>query len=155
MVECPPGCSEASSLPVFGTNGLYSDLSAICKAAVHAGVLKGSNGGLASVSLESSLPSYEGSTSNGVKSEALNTPNTIQLTNELKTDLQQQHQQQQQNGGGLPSKRRGRVTRSVRIVPVAKVKISPSPPCMQFEFEKIDMFRIYYMPNARQMPQLN
>ncbi|KAL8429816.1 hypothetical protein ACSSS7_006314 [Eimeria intestinalis] len=110
VVECPPGCSEASWPPVFGTNGIYSDLSSICRAAIHAGALK--SGGIISVSLESSLPAYEGSSNNGIVSEPLNTPNTVELRNELKGEAVE----------GLPSKRRGRVSRSIRVVPVAKAE---------------------------------
>ncbi|KAL8451071.1 hypothetical protein Emag_002944 [Eimeria magna] len=110
VVECPPGCGEASSPPIFGTNGVYSDLSSICRAAIHAGALK--SGGIISVSLENSLPAYKGALNNGIVSEPLNTPNTIELRNELKGEAVE----------GLPSKRRGRVSRSIRIVPVAKAE---------------------------------
>ena len=127
VVQCPMGCAEAASLPVFGGShgsGVYADLSSICRAAVHAGILR--DGGVVSVSLENPLPAYYGCSSHGVASLSLNTPNTIELRNELQqppaaaataaADAEAAAALQ-----ALPSKRRGRVTRSIRIVPVAKV----------------------------------
>lgn len=134
VVECPPGCSDATSLPVYGNNGLFSDLSSICRAAIHAGVLK--SGGVVSVSLEHALPAYEGAISNGIKSEPLNTPNTIELRNELKGEVVE----------GLPSKRRGRVSRSIRIVPVAKASDScESNTCMLL----ISSLRVTGLPSRK------
>lgn len=109
-MECPNGCLDAVDSPVFGVGGVYSDLSSVCRAALHSGVIK--SGGLFSVSLESSLPAYSGSESNGIISLPLNTPNTLQLKNELVGELDVE---------GLPSRDSGKVLHSIRPIPVAKV----------------------------------
>ncbi len=60
-VMCPVNCTSGS---VWGTD-LYTTDSAICVAAVHAGVIK-EKGGLVKVSLKPGRPSYQGSFRNGV-----------------------------------------------------------------------------------------
>ncbi|PFH37677.1 F5/8 type C domain-containing protein [Besnoitia besnoiti] len=109
VVECPPGCEEHSTLPVYGTGGVYSDSSSVCRAAIHAGVLK--SGGVVSVSLESPRESYEGSSRNGVKSKSLNTPNMVELVNLVTGEALR---------GELPSRSRGVSLRSIRVGPVAR-----------------------------------
>nr|CEL66590.1 TPA: LCCL domain-containing protein [Neospora caninum Liverpool] len=109
VVECPPGCEEHSTLPVYGTGGVYSDSSSVCRAAIHAGVIK--SGGVVSISLESPRESYEGSTRNGIKSLALNTPNKAELVNLVTGEALR---------GELPSRSRGVAFRSIRVGPVAK-----------------------------------
>ena len=72
-MECPPGCAETNSEPaVFGSGGVYSGRSGICKAAVHAGLIK--EGGVFSVSVESPISSFEGSKQNGIESKSLELP---------------------------------------------------------------------------------
>lgn len=60
-VVCPVNCMPGS---VWGSNPYTSD-SAICVAAVHAGIVNAA-GGWVKVTLESGRPSYTGSTRNGV-----------------------------------------------------------------------------------------
>ncbi|CBZ52611.1 hypothetical protein NCLIV_024000 [Neospora caninum Liverpool] len=77
--------------------------------AIHAGVIK--SGGVVSISLESPRESYEGSTRNGIKSLALNTPNKAELVNLVTGEALR---------GELPSRSRGVAFRSIRVGPVAK-----------------------------------
>lgn len=72
LVECPPGCAEAAAATVFGSDGIYAESSAICKAGIHAGLIK--SGGVFSVSIESPIYSFEGSKQNGVESKSLQLP---------------------------------------------------------------------------------
>nr|CEL74060.1 TPA: antigenic protein, putative [Toxoplasma gondii VEG] len=109
VVECPPGCEEHSTLPVYGSGGVYSDSSSVCRAAIHAGVIK--SGGVVNISLESPRESYEGSTRNGIKSAALNTPNNVELVDLVMGEALR---------GELPSRSRGVAFRSIRVGPVAK-----------------------------------
>ncbi len=60
-VVCPVNCTTGS---VWGS-GLYTSDSAICVAAVHAGVIK-EKGGMVKVTLKPGLPSYSGTFQNGV-----------------------------------------------------------------------------------------
>lgn len=60
-VVCPVNCTQGS---VWGSSTYTTD-SAICVAAVHAGVIK-EDGGPVKVSLHPGRPSYRGSFSNGV-----------------------------------------------------------------------------------------
>ena len=61
--SCPAGGSTSAT--VWGT-GVYTDDSAICVAAVHAGKITAYNGGTATLRVEAGQASYTGSTSNGV-----------------------------------------------------------------------------------------
>ncbi len=70
LVKCPAACQQSSS-PVFGSD-LYHVNSAVCVAAIHSGVLKIS-GGKILVRVQKGSPTYQGSSSNGVKSLDFNT----------------------------------------------------------------------------------
>lgn len=61
LVTCPAGCGDAT---VWGT-GPYSDDSAICSAAIHAGVI-GRDGGTVQVTIAPGQTSYGSSTANGI-----------------------------------------------------------------------------------------
>jgi hypothetical protein len=61
-VTCPAGGSGGS---VWGTD-IYTDDSAICEAAVHAGVIPRAEGGLVRIELLGAQPSFRGSVQNGV-----------------------------------------------------------------------------------------
>ncbi|XP_058257065.1 cysteine-rich secretory protein LCCL domain-containing 2 [Hemibagrus wyckioides] len=69
-VECPSSCKNQPSYwaPVIGT-GIYADTSSICRAALHAGVLKAS-GGYVDILAMDKKNSYTGSLKNGVQSES-------------------------------------------------------------------------------------
>nr|CEL69159.1 TPA: LCCL domain containing protein, related [Neospora caninum Liverpool] len=69
VVECPSDCPDDTKLPVYGSDGVYSATSSICRAAIHAGLIK--TGGVVNVSIESPRASYEGSVQNGIVSSAL------------------------------------------------------------------------------------
>ncbi|GFE53259.1 F5 8 type C domain containing protein, putative [Babesia ovis] len=70
VVSCSDHCADRKELPVYGKDGVYSDRSSICRAAIHSGVI--ANKGTFTVSIESGLPFYSGSTENGVQSFAYN-----------------------------------------------------------------------------------
>ncbi|EDO08197.1 LCCL domain family protein [Babesia bovis T2Bo] len=70
VVSCSEHCADKTELPVYGTDGVYSDRSSICRAAIHAGVI--ANKGTFTVSIETGLPFYSGSTENGIQSYAFN-----------------------------------------------------------------------------------
>ena len=59
---CPAGCTTGS---VWGT-GTYTTDSSVCVAAVHAGVIDPNKGGMVAVDVSAGMPSYKGSTKNGV-----------------------------------------------------------------------------------------
>ncbi len=61
-VTCPAGCASGGT--VWGT-GTYSDDSAVCTAAIHAGVLSNA-GGSFEIRIQAGQSSYESSTLNGV-----------------------------------------------------------------------------------------
>ena len=56
-------------VPVFGSEGIYAERSSICKAAVHAGLIR--TGGIFTVAIESPNLSFAGSVQNGVESKSL------------------------------------------------------------------------------------
>jgi hypothetical protein len=64
LVSCPPGCAGSGGL--WGTD-VYTADSAICRAAVHAGLLTDS-GGTVTVIIDTGRPAYRGSTRNGIQS---------------------------------------------------------------------------------------
>jgi hypothetical protein len=64
LVACPPGCGDGGGL--WGTD-VYTADSAICKAAIHAGLVTGA-GGTVAVILEPGRPAYRGSLRNAVQS---------------------------------------------------------------------------------------
>ena len=64
-VECPAGCA-ATPRTVWGTDTYTAD-SAVCTAAIHAGVVTG-RGGQLTVTIIPGQPAYRGSTRNGVRS---------------------------------------------------------------------------------------
>ncbi|ORM41917.1 uncharacterized protein BXIN_0474 [Babesia sp. Xinjiang] len=70
VVRCSENCLGKNELPVYGKDGVYSERSSICRAAIHAGVI--GNKGTFTVAVESGLPFYSGSTENGVQSFAYN-----------------------------------------------------------------------------------
>ncbi|XP_036442468.1 cysteine-rich secretory protein LCCL domain-containing 2 [Colossoma macropomum] len=69
-VYCPANCKNEPSYwaPVFGTN-IYADSSSICRAAIHAGVIK-ATGGYVDVLALDKRKSYAGSLKNGIQSES-------------------------------------------------------------------------------------
>ncbi|KAF4082815.1 hypothetical protein AMELA_G00132600 [Ameiurus melas] len=69
-VQCPASCKNQPSYwsPVIGT-GVYADSSSICRAALHAGVIKASGGYLDILAMDKKN-SYTGSLKNGVQSES-------------------------------------------------------------------------------------
>ena len=109
VVECPPGCVESSKSKVYGAGGVYADVSSVCKAAAHAGLIKA--GGLVNVSLESGQSSYEGSSQNGIVSQSLNRETHLHLVDLVAAS--------RPPTGAAPSSRM--VTRSIRLGPVNKV----------------------------------
>jgi hypothetical protein len=64
VISCPPGCAATGGL--WGTD-VYTGDSAICKAAVHAGIIT-DGGGYVGVLLDVGQPAYRGSERNGVRS---------------------------------------------------------------------------------------
>ena len=58
-LECPRNCAS-ESFPIYGS-GLYTDNSSICKAAIHSGIIKDSEGGKIEINLEPGKSSYIGS----------------------------------------------------------------------------------------------
>lgn len=73
IVLCPLGCDSEkyNHVSVYGSKGVYSDNSGICRAAIHADVID-SKGGLVNVTIESGLDSYEGTVNNNIESISLN-----------------------------------------------------------------------------------
>ncbi|KAL7866401.1 hypothetical protein AOLI_G00142150 [Acnodon oligacanthus] len=69
-VYCPANCKNEPSYwaPVIGTN-VYADNSSICRAAIHAGVIK-ATGGYVDVLALDKRKSYAGSLKNGIQSES-------------------------------------------------------------------------------------
>jgi hypothetical protein len=65
FVLCPAGCSNT----IWGT-GVYSDDSSVCTAAIHAGALNASMGGVVNVTIAPGQAEYPASTANGVASSA-------------------------------------------------------------------------------------
>jgi len=65
--RCPPGKPVAGQ--VVGS-GPYTDGSAICASAVHAGVIRSADGGLVTIEMRPGEPSYDGSLSHYVRSES-------------------------------------------------------------------------------------
>nr|XP_033790803.1 cysteine-rich secretory protein LCCL domain-containing 1 [Geotrypetes seraphini] len=74
-VYCPGNCMQANShyARVIGSR-VYSDLSSICRAAVHAGVLRNQQGGYIDVMPVDKKKQYIGSFQNGIFSESLQNP---------------------------------------------------------------------------------
>ncbi|KAH8741485.1 hypothetical protein FG386_000255, partial [Cryptosporidium ryanae] len=70
LVQCPPGCGEYNT-KIYGSDGVYSEKSSICRAALHVGVITPNSGGMFNVALEGPKNSYEGSVKNGIESEKL------------------------------------------------------------------------------------
>ncbi|SBT43802.1 LCCL domain-containing protein [Plasmodium ovale wallikeri] len=70
---CPLGCDSEKfqHAAVYGSKGIYSDNSSICRAAIHSGVID-NKGGLVNVTIESGLDRYVGSLSNNIESISLN-----------------------------------------------------------------------------------
>ena len=64
LVACPPGCASAGGL--WGTD-VYTADSAICRAAIHAGLVTDA-GGTVAVILEPGRPAYRGSVRNAIHS---------------------------------------------------------------------------------------
>ena len=68
-VHCPKGCSKSPLANVFGTT-YYTDDSSVCKAAVHAGVIKDDNGGDMILIIANGEESYQSSYQNGIQAAA-------------------------------------------------------------------------------------
>ncbi|KAI4836902.1 LCCL domain-containing protein [Plasmodium brasilianum] len=73
VVLCPIGCDnkQFQKSAVYGSKGIYSDNSSICRAAIHSGVID-NKGGLVNITIESGLDRYEGSINNNIESISLN-----------------------------------------------------------------------------------
>ncbi|CRH01558.1 LCCL domain-containing protein, putative [Plasmodium relictum] len=73
VVLCPIGCDNEKfqNAAIYGSKGIYSDNSSICRAAIHYGIID-TKGGLVNVTIESGLDHYEGSISNNIESISLN-----------------------------------------------------------------------------------
>lgn len=56
-VLCPSNCAKENSFKVYGTD-IYTDNSSVCRAAVHSGVIKDSEGGLMEVIVEAGKDVY-------------------------------------------------------------------------------------------------
>ncbi|XP_052474163.1 discoidin, CUB and LCCL domain-containing protein 1 isoform X2 [Carassius gibelio] len=66
---CPAGCKGVTG-EIWGWHGQgYRDTSVLCKAAIHAGVISDSLGGMINVSLQRGITLYESNFSNGVLSK--------------------------------------------------------------------------------------
>lgn len=74
-VHCPPRCKDEPSnwAPVIGSN-IYSDSSSICRAAIHAGLIKDSDGGYVDILPVDKKKHYVGTLKNGVRSESKKNP---------------------------------------------------------------------------------
>uniref|UniRef100_A0A673I1Q4 Discoidin, CUB and LCCL domain-containing protein 1-like n=1 Tax=Sinocyclocheilus rhinocerous TaxID=307959 RepID=A0A673I1Q4_9TELE len=69
---CPAGCKGVTG-EIWGWHGQgYRDTSVLCKAAIHAGVISDSMGGIINVSLQRGITLYEANFSNGVLSKTGN-----------------------------------------------------------------------------------
>lgn len=64
-VSCPSGCNATNSGTVWGTD-IYTNDSAICAAAIHAGILEAGVGGDVKVIVELGQNAYAGTTRNGI-----------------------------------------------------------------------------------------
>ena len=69
-VICPAGCQNTGSEKVVGTE-VFTDDSAVCKAAIHNGVINAEKGGKLQVGIMDGKDSYLGSEAFGIKSENL------------------------------------------------------------------------------------
>lgn len=67
IVECPTNCMEVNSAYVYG-KGPYTDHSSICRAAIHAGFIRDTQGGVVRINLISGQENYESTLSNGIDS---------------------------------------------------------------------------------------
>jgi len=63
-VNCPSGCASQGGLWGSGT---YTLDSAVCRAAIHSGVIS-EQGGNVAVMIDPGRPAYRGSTNNGIQS---------------------------------------------------------------------------------------
>ncbi|KAF0047394.1 hypothetical protein F2P81_001027 [Scophthalmus maximus] len=70
---CPRNCLRDSRARVVGTK-YYADKSSICRAAIHAGVIRGESGGYLDVMPVDRRRQYSGSYQNGISSESLLNP---------------------------------------------------------------------------------
>jgi hypothetical protein len=64
--DCPP--ADESRLDTIWGNGIYTDDSSVCTAAVHAGVITVEDGGEVTIEIAPGEESYEGTEQNGVES---------------------------------------------------------------------------------------
>jgi hypothetical protein len=72
VINCPRGCIKlAEQIPIYGTS-IYASSSAVCKAAIHTGLITNELGGIIAVLKTYGLNYYEGSPSNGVVSNSFN-----------------------------------------------------------------------------------
>uniref|UniRef100_A0A3P9MXF4 Cysteine-rich secretory protein LCCL domain containing 1b n=1 Tax=Poecilia reticulata TaxID=8081 RepID=A0A3P9MXF4_POERE len=70
---CPKNCLHDSRARVIGTK-YYTDKSSICRAAIHAGVIRSESGGYLDVMPVDTRRQYSGSYQNGINSESLLNP---------------------------------------------------------------------------------
>uniref|UniRef100_A0A4W3IVU0 Cysteine rich secretory protein LCCL domain containing 2 n=1 Tax=Callorhinchus milii TaxID=7868 RepID=A0A4W3IVU0_CALMI len=74
-INCPPNCMEEFPFwaRVIGNN-IYSDVSSICRSAVHAGIIKNHIGGLVDVMSVEKKNKYPSVFKNGIQSESMKNP---------------------------------------------------------------------------------
>uniref|UniRef100_A0AAV2JV50 LCCL domain-containing protein n=1 Tax=Knipowitschia caucasica TaxID=637954 RepID=A0AAV2JV50_KNICA len=72
---CPRNCLHQSQVRVIGTK-YYSDISSICRAGIHAGVIQNESGGYLDVMPVDRRRLYKGSHQNGITSESVLNPTT-------------------------------------------------------------------------------
>ena len=77
-VHCPKGCLKSPLGNVFGTN-FYTDDSSVCKAALHAGVIRDETGGDVILIIANGEENYQSSYQNGVQAAA-HGPNARSIT---------------------------------------------------------------------------
>ncbi|CRG94563.1 LCCL domain-containing protein, putative [Plasmodium gallinaceum] len=73
VVLCPVGCDNEKfqNAAIYGSKGVYSDNSSICRAAIHSDIID-TKGGLVNITIESGLDHYDGSINNNIESISLN-----------------------------------------------------------------------------------
>ncbi len=70
-VWCPKECKDKTEFNVWGSKNNYADESSICRAAIHSGVIKDSEGGTFVISYNEDCHEYIGLDQNDVKSKTI------------------------------------------------------------------------------------
>ncbi|CDR96876.1 LCCL domain containing protein, putative [Babesia bigemina] len=115
VVRCSEHCAERKELPVYGVDGVYSERSSICRAAIHAGVI--ASRGTFTVAVESGLPFYSGRTENGIQSYAYN--KAWQGAKDI-LDAQMPDDEKEVEHTGPPSKFSIRILPRERLCPIVQ-----------------------------------